>query len=141
MACLCHSLFLHKSQFPLILFLQYPSFLMMKKSVFTASIFAVLLTFCMPSYAKNIFKNSEFLKWSEDNKSFYIRTSIGMAGLIAAQNDKKHARCIEGWYYSDEGIENEKIYKVMRKYPDHHPRGIIVAVLQKQCGSFNYLKK
>jgi hypothetical protein len=85
-----------------------------------------------------MFKNSEFLKWSEDNKSFYIRTSIGMAGLIAAQNDKKHADCLENWYFADMNDRNEFMYKYMRQYPNGHPRGIILAVLRKQCGSFRY---
>jgi hypothetical protein len=30
--------------------------------------------------------------------------------------------------------------EVMKKYPDDHPTGLIVAVLQRDCGSFKYAK-
>lgn len=113
----------------------------MTKLTFRASIFAILMLNSTPLYAKNIFKNSEFLKWNEENRSFYIRTSIGMAGLIAAQNDKAHANCLEKWYFSNQSKKNVFIYGIMKQYPNHHPRGIIMAVLQKQCGSFRYVEK
>ena len=113
----------------------------MTKWFLRASIIVLLMSNCIPLYAKNMFKNSEFLKWSEDNKSFYIRTSIGMASLIAAKNDKAHADCLAKWYFSDQSKKNDFIYGIMKQYPDHHPRGIIMAVLQKQCGSFQYIEK
>jgi hypothetical protein len=115
--------------------------MIMTKSALRASIFAILMLNSTQLYAKNIFKNSEFLKWNEENRSFYIRTSIGMAGLIAAQNDKAHANCLEKWYFSNQSKKNAFIYGIMKQYPDHHPRGIIMAVLQKQCGSFRYSNK
>ena len=61
-----------------------------------------------------------------------------MAGFISGQNDKEHAKCLETWYFNDEEGATERIYRAMRKYPDYHPRAVIVAVLQKQCGSFQY---
>lgn len=113
----------------------------MTKLVFRASIFAILMLNTTPLYAEQIFKSSEFLKWTEESRSFYIRTSIGMATLIAVHNDKKHAKCMEHWYFSNETKSNETIYQTMRKHPDFHPRGVIIAMLKKQCGSFEYSKK
>lgn len=84
------------------------------------------------------FKSSEFLAWKQESQEFYIRTSVGMAGFIAAQNDKKHADCLESWYLEDEKKSNDFIFDVMGKYPEYHPRGVIVAVLEKQCGKFDY---
>ncbi len=109
----------------------------MPKWPISASIFALSLTFTTPSYADN-FKSSQFLEWSEGNRSFYIRTSVGMAGLISRYNDEAHGICLEKWYIADENAANELIYSYMRKYPEDHPRGIIHAVMKKQCGSFNY---
>jgi len=106
----------------------------------TASFFALFLIICTPSYAQDKFKSSKFLTWPEDSRSFYIRTSVGMAGSISGYNNEKHAKCLENWYFSDEAKANENIYDVMRKFPDHHPRGIIIAVLKRQCGSFEYSK-
>jgi len=112
----------------------------MTKSRITASIFAVFCAFCTQANAETIFKSSEFLTWSEGNKSFYIRTSVGMAGSISGYNNEKHAKCLEKWYFSSEKKSNETFYQMMRKFPDYHPRGIILAVLKRQCGSFRYSK-
>lgn len=112
--------------------------MIMLKTRFIASVIAALLLICPQAYADDIFKSSEFLKWSEGNRSLYIRTSVGMAGLISGYNDEEHAKCLESWYFSDEKKANEEIYDTMRKFSEYHPRGIIVAVLKKQCGTFDY---
>ncbi|MEO1151108.1 MAG: hypothetical protein AAFW83_08990 [Pseudomonadota bacterium] len=87
---------------------------------------------------QNIFKAAQFLTWDRQNKEIYIRTTIGVAGYISLQNDEPHGRCIENWYNSDHDKNNEYILGTMRRFPDYHPRGIIMAILEKQCGSFNY---
>ncbi len=87
------------------------------------------------------FKSADFLKWKRASQEFYIRTSIGMAGLIAARNDKAHGNCLEDWYFSDEKAANDQIISVMRAYPDYHPRGVIVAVMEKRCGPIVYSKR
>lgn len=61
-----------------------------------------------------------------------------MASLVAAQNDKAQATCIDDWYYGDEAAANRHIVSVMEQYPTYHPRGVILAVLRKKCGSFQY---
>ncbi len=110
----------------------------MMKLVFPASIFAIFLVFCMPSYAKDGFKSSEFLTWQKDNRDAYVRTTVGTAGAIAGQNDEKHAKCLENWYFGDEQKSNDAIYKAMQANDSYHPRLIILAVLQKRCGTFKY---
>ncbi len=113
----------------------------MPKRRISASIFALFLTITTPSYAQDTFKSSKFLTWPEDSRSFYIRTSVGMAGLISRYNDEAHGICLEKWYVSNEKESEEVIYETMRKFPDYHPRGVIVAVLEKQCGPFTYNQK
>ena len=88
--------------------------------------------------AAETFKSSEFLKWPLNSQSFYFRTAIGMAGLIASYNDKKHARCIEGWYFDDTPKAEASLRQAMQKFGEYHPRGVILAVLKKACGSFEY---
>lgn len=117
------------------------SIMSMQKLRVAASIFAIFSTICTPLYAQDVFKSSKFLKWPEDSRSFYIRTSVGMAGSISGYNNEKHAKCLENWYFSDEAKANKDIYDVMDKFPDYHPRGIIIAVLKRQCGSFEYSKQ
>lgn len=112
--------------------------MIIQKLIATASIFAILSFNNMPLHAEDMFKSSEFMKWSEGNRSLYIDTSIGMVGLIAGYNDKKHMKCLENWYLKNQKKSNEFIYQVMREHPDFHPRGVIIAVLKKQCGTFDY---
>ena len=61
-----------------------------------------------------------------------------MAGLIAAQNDKRQAQCIDDWYFNNITEAELEILGVMKDNPEFHPRGVIVGVLQKKCGSFSY---
>lgn len=84
------------------------------------------------------FKSADFLKWGTESQSFYIDTSIGMAGLIASLNDEHQSRCIDNWYFQDKSGAEDKILNAMRRNPDYHPRGVIVAVLQDVCGPLTY---
>ena len=89
------------------------------------------------AYAEK-FTSGEFLTWERENQDFYINTSVGMAGLIATRNDESQGDCLSEWYFSDEGAANEHVLSVMRTYPDYHPRGVILAIIEKQCGSMTY---
>ena len=99
------------------------------------------LAFYPQKVSADIFKSSEFLTWDRDAQEFYIRTSVGMAGLIAGRNDKTHGQCLSDWYFTEEAVANEQILDVMRQYPEYHPRGVIVAVMEKQCGSIIYANR
>lgn len=88
--------------------------------------------------AQETFTSAEFLKWKLSDQKGYFRTNIGMASLIAAQNDRAHAKCIEDWYLGSEREAADYILASMRRYPEHHPRAIIMAALQKVCGPFKY---
>ena len=84
------------------------------------------------------FKSSKFLTYAADSQKSYINTSVLMATLIAAQNSKAQATCIgncSGQYVSD---GYQPVIEAMRKFPDHPPTGVILAVLQRACGSFAY---
>ena len=99
---------------------------------------AVFFGFIHKTHYPVSLRASEFLTWKYKSQAFYIETSIGMASLVAAQNDKAHAKCLEAWYYEDEDAGNRFILDTMRTHPDYHPRGVILGVLQKKCGSFDY---
>lgn len=103
-------------------------------------VFITLAFVSVQSYAE-IFKSSEFLEWKVKSQHFYIEASVGMASLIAAQNDKKQATCIDDWYYQDENAANAFILKTMNTYKSYHPRGIILGAIQKKCGDLKYIKQ
>lgn len=98
---------------------------------------AVIQLFSMPAHAE-VFKSSEFLTWKLQNQASYIDTSIGMASLVAAQNSKTQSKCIDDWYIADQTKSVEYITGIMRDNPTYHPRGVILAAIEKKCGSMTY---
>ncbi|MCG8605447.1 hypothetical protein MJD09_10670 [bacterium] len=101
------------------------------------AILLLIITCLYPQAAPaESFKSADFLTWKRDTQDFYIEASVGMASLIATQNDRTQAKCIDDWYYTDEAAANAFVLSVMRDHPTYHPRGIILGVVQKQCGSF-----
>lgn len=84
------------------------------------------------------FTSAAFLTWKLSEQRYYFRTSIGMASLIAKQNDEDHARCLEEWYFEREQDAADYILDLMQDNQEYHPRAIIVGVLQKVCGPFRY---
>ena len=108
------------------------------KHTLIASLIAVFTAFHPHISSAEIFKGSEFLTWKSDSQHFYIENTIGVASLIATRNDSEHAKCIEDWYYSSQDEKDAIILDVMKKNPDYHPRGVILSILEKKCGSFKY---
>lgn len=108
------------------------------KHTFIASVIAVFTAFHPHVSSAESFTGSDFVRLKRENQLGYIETAIGIAGLIAAENDKRQADCIDNWYYPDKSGKSDIIIEVMKENSEYHPRGIILAVLQKQCGSFKY---
>ena len=103
----------------------------------TAAIFSV---FSMPSYAagENV-KVKEFLTYSYEDQSYFIGSTIWTASVIATQIRQELATCISDWYTNDPDTvksRNSEILEIMARFPDGYPTGIVVAVLQKECGKF-----
>lgn len=84
------------------------------------------------------FKASELLEWPVESQSFYFRTSIGMAGLIARRNNAAQGECIDRWYFTDQNRSDASIRATMAKVPTYHPTGVLLAMLEKACGPLTY---
>ncbi|OKL42920.1 hypothetical protein [Pseudovibrio exalbescens] len=106
--------------------------------LFVASFIAVSLLFCMRGYAAEEFTSEEFLKWDEDIRRSYIQTTMITANLIAQDNDVDQSKCIIDWYNADRREREDLIYGLMEKHSQFHPVAVIIAVFEKQCGSFKY---
>lgn len=107
-----------------------------RKAVLAAS----LTLFFTGSATAQEFKSSEFLTWNRDNQEFYIRTSMGMAGLIAGRNVESQGKCLDDWYFGNQDKANNEVLATMRRFPSYHPRGVIAAIMEKKCGSIVYTK-
>lgn len=106
-----------------------------------STIFLIFIAFYPHAVIAETFKSADFLTWKRKSQDIYIHTSVSMAGLIAVKNDKTHQKCLEDWYFGDEAEANNFVRETMVKFPEYHPHGIIMAILEKKCGSFDYSKR
>ena len=114
---------------------------MFKYKAFNMSGFVVFLAISSTSVqAQNGFKSSDFLKYASSERENYITIAAGMAGVIATQNNAQQAKCVNGWIAQNRSTGYADVIQTMQKYPSYHPHGVIIAVLQKACGSFKYGK-
>lgn len=83
------------------------------------------------------FTAKDFLKLNEAHQKFWIEGAIDMTGLvISTGGNKQKARCISEWYYGDNHAErNSLILASMQKYPDVPPNAIVLALIERGCGS------
>lgn len=90
------------------------------------------------SFAEEAFKSSKFLAYPADSQKSYINTSAVMASLIASQNSRDQADCLNAWIGSNIDGGYQPVIEAMKRFPDHHPSGVVLAVLQKACGPLKY---
>lgn len=101
----------------------------------TAMIAALALS--APSFADGL-TAADVLNWPTDSQGFFLSTAVGMAGVIATQNDPAKAECLDEWYFADRSSANQEILAAMRRFPTYHPNGVLMAVIEKRCGSFDF---
>lgn len=98
-----------------------------------AGLIAVLVSLNGPLNADD-FTSAAFLEWKYDSQRSYIDANVGMASLIAGQNDKPQGVCIDDWFYSDIDKATVEVLGIMKRFSDHHPRAVILAIIEKHCG-------
>lgn len=105
--------------------------------VIAISALAAVAIYPQTSWADG-FTSADLLKLKIDVQNSYFNTSVGMAGVIASQNRREAARCIDDWYFSNKTVQaarNDHIRSVMRKFPGYDPQATILAVIRKACGT------
>ena len=99
---------------------------------------SIFATACMAIYphisAAETFQSSDVLAWPEEKQRGYFTTSVTMVGVIASQIDRNQSRCIDAWYVIEEGKDHVNLLNAMHKHASIHPQGIILWVIQNQCG-------
>lgn len=108
-----------------------------RKELVIASLCTVV---CSAGATAEEFKSAKFLTYSAEAQANYISTSAVAAASIAALNSSAQAKCLGDWVAQHSASGYQPVIDAMRKYPDDHPTGLILAVLQKQCGPFKYVK-
>lgn len=89
------------------------------------------------------FTGADVLKWAEAEQASYFSTSVGMVGIVAMQTGRHDTAvtCINNWYWPggmpEHSLQNDTIRTVMGSLPDVHPQAVIMAVIERECGSFS----
>ncbi|MEM6276690.1 MAG: hypothetical protein AAF714_07035 [Pseudomonadota bacterium] len=85
--------------------------------------------------ASDGFTGADFARWSADSQDSYIQTSMTMAGVVFTRTEPQVATCINDWYFSGDRLEarNETIRGTISRYRDHHPAGVILAMILQEC--------
>ena len=65
-----------------------------------------------------------------------------MIGIVATQvpGRERIANCIDAWHGGGDQSQparSAQIRKAMQSLPGYHPQAVILAVVQKECGSFS----
>lgn len=107
-----------------------------KQGLIAISLTALALVYPQLSSAET-FTSKEFLTWKPEHRIAYFRNSISMTGVIATQFDSGKARCIDEWHARQDRAGHPILLEAARTYPDYHPQGIVLWVLQKECGKLN----
>lgn len=87
------------------------------------------------------FTSADVLTWEESAQDSYFNTSVGMIAILATQTGSHGhiADCLNDWYWNEDGNDPEKnaaIREVMSGLTDYHPQAVILAVVEKHCGTF-----
>lgn len=89
------------------------------------------------AYAQNE-GGGEFLqKYSEAQRAWYYIGAFEAFGHVAALQNQQAGNCVWNWYASNPETRKIQIENTIRKYPDHTPTAIMIALLRKDCGVFN----
>ena len=89
------------------------------------------------SGAAESFTSAEFLEWPAAKKNGYIVTSATMAGVIVAQVDPVQARCVDDWLAQEAQLQHRSVKSAMRQFSNYHPQGVILWVIQNECGEIS----
>ncbi len=108
-----------------------------RKQVISAITAALVIAIYPQISGAETFTSREFLTWKSESRISYFRSSIGMAGVIATQIDKDKARCINSWHAQQDQNGYPELLRTMRKFADYHPQGVILWLLQNECGKLN----
>lgn len=102
---------------------------------------ALTLIYPQISLADN-FTSATVLEWDRTSQNALFQNSVTMIGIVATQTGQhgEIAECINEWYWEDGEVSparNEQLRDTLALYPEHHPQVIVLAVVQKACGSFD----
>ena len=122
---LCHS-WCHKA-----------SLMTVGKSAIFRSLCLLFLALYPQQASADGFNNRDFLQMQPEQQKFWLSGAIDTLVHVAAFKDKQIGQCVTDWYFGEKTAErNWLILESFKKYPDHTPTVVLLALTQKACGKY-----
>ncbi len=102
------------------------------KRLIAFAVFAASLP-CIPAYAAPP-KSSEFLQHTDGQRAWWFTGAFETLAHSMSQIDKVKSNCIADWYFNAPEQRRKELEDTMRKYPEHAPSSVVIALVQKNCG-------
>ena len=110
------------------------------RALSAATLSTIVCLATLSAQAGESFTSAKFLTYPADAQRNYISTSVVAATVVVSLNSKKQADCLGKWLTKHRADGYASVLSVMRKYPNDHPTGLVISVLQRDCGAFKYSK-
>lgn len=100
-----------------------------------------MLTACLAwntqAHAQESYTSADLLERPIEAQNAHIQVSVMMIGVVATQIRPDIAHCVNDWYGGEQmGQRNEFIRSMMLEHSEFHPAGVILAIVQRECGRF-----
>ena len=85
------------------------------------------------------FDGASLMEWSEASQVAYLQNSIVMTMTVSSRLNEVHASCISDWFFEGDRFRDgrlEELRTTISRYADYHPGGVIVAMIERECGEF-----
>lgn len=113
----------------------------LKKLAVSASIALAFTAFNPQNVLAEGFRGKQFLEMPPEQQQYWLNGSIGTLVYIAAFKKAEIGQCVNDWYFKEKrGERNWLILESMKKYPDHQPVVILVALTERACGKYTKIE-
>ncbi len=85
--------------------------------------------------AENL-KNSEFLEFSEGQRHWWYSGAFMALGHVAFNKNEEKGQCVWKWLAAKYDERDALLMKSFKKFPDHTPTSIVIALLRQDCDVF-----
>ena len=105
---------------------------------FGAALIVGLVLLSIPYVHAESITNDAFLKMSQEQKYYWVLSTIDTLGFIAGYKNKEQGKCVWAWYYQEDDLPAKRglIESHMRQYPDRSPTEIFIAMTEQVCGRY-----
>lgn len=82
----------------------------------------------------NSFTGKDFVALTEGQQHWWIAGAIEGIGHMVFLQDEAKAQCVWNWFPSDPDGKKALLLSHMKNHPDRAPSGILIILIQRECG-------